>query len=119
MRTHPHLYEISAWPWLDRLSRRHGRMITLGEVPEDEWDDIAARGFDVVYLMGVWQRSATGRMKARTELNLLAEYDRVLPGWSMGDVPGSPYSIAAYEPDARMGGWDGLDRARAALAARG
>jgi hypothetical protein len=72
-----------------------------------------------VYLMGVWRRSAIGRLMARTDPGLLQEYDRVLPGWSMRDVPGSPYCIQAYEPDARMGGWDGLDRAREALAARG
>jgi hypothetical protein len=69
--------------------------------------------------MGVWKRSAIGRMMARTDLALIAEYDRVLPGWGMRDVPGSPYSVQAYEPDDRMGGWAGLDRARADLAERG
>ncbi|HET7694448.1 MAG TPA: alpha-amylase family glycosyl hydrolase [Vicinamibacterales bacterium] len=119
MRTHPHLYEISAWPWLERLSSRSGRRVTLIDVPGAEWDAIAATGMDVVYLMGVWQRSAVGRTLARTDLALLGEYDRALPGWSMDDVPGSPYSIQAYQPEARMGGWAGVDAARAALAARG
>ena len=119
MRPHPHLYEISAWPWLERLSRRSGRRITLADVPAAEWEAIATRGFDIVYLMGVWKRSAIGRTLARTDLTLLGEYDRALPGWGMDDVPGSPYSIQAYEPDARMGGWEGLDAARAALTARG
>lgn len=119
MRQHPHLYEISAWPWLERLSRRRGRPITLEDVPAAEWDAIAGRGLDIVYLMGVWKRSAVGRVLARTDLGLLGEYDRALPGWAMDDVPGSPYSIQAYEPDPRMGGWAGVDAARAALAARG
>jgi len=119
MRTHPHLYEISAWPWLERLSRRERRLVTLGDVPAAEWDAVAASGMDVVYLMGVWQRSALGRLMARTDASLLAEYDRVLPGWGMEDVPGSPYCIQAYEPDERMGGWRGLDAARAELANRG
>jgi hypothetical protein len=118
MRTHPHLYEISAWPWLDRLSRRDGRTVTLANVPDQEWDRIAQAGFDVVYLMGVWRRSAVGRLMARTDPALLREYERVLPGWSMRDIPGSPFSIQAYEPDERMGGWNGLDRAREALARR-
>jgi Alpha amylase, catalytic domain len=69
--------------------------------------------------MGVWQRSAIGRLMGRTDQGLIGEFDRVLPGWSMRDVPGSPYSISAYEPDARMGGWKGLDKARADLASRG
>lgn len=119
MRRDPHLYEISAWPWLERLSREANRRVTLGDVPGAAWDALAAAGMDGVYLMGVWKRSATGRLMARTDPALLAEYDRVLPGWEMRDVPGSPYCIQAYEPDARMGGWDGLARARGALADRG
>ena len=119
MRHHPHLYEISAWPWLERLSRRADRQVTLGDVPGAEWDRLASDGFDIVYLMGVWKRSGVGRLMARTDPARLGEYDRVLPGWSMRDVPGSPYSIQAYEPDARMGGWEGLDRARDALRQRG
>jgi Alpha amylase, catalytic domain len=118
MRQHPHLFEISAWPWLTRLSRQTDRLVTLGDVPGAEWDRIAAGGFDYVFLMGVWRRSAVGRMIARTDPALLSEYDRVLPGWTMADVPGSPYCIEAYEPDARMGGWAGVDAARRALAAR-
>ena len=119
MRTHPHLYEISAWPWLERLSTAANRHITLADVPGGAWDALALRGMDCVYLMGVWKRSAVGRLMARTDAALLAEYDRALPGWAMRDVPGSPYCIQAYEPDARMGGWAGLDAARSALAARG
>ena len=76
-------------------------------------------GFDLLFLMGVWRRSAIGREIARTDAGLVAEYDRVLPGWTPADVPGSPYCIQAYEPDDRMGGWTGLDAARRELRARG
>jgi glycosidase len=119
MRTHPHLYEISAWPWLERLSERERRRITLATVPGAAWDALQKTGIDCVYLMGVWRRSAVGRLMARANPDLIAEYDRILPGWSMRDVPGSPYCIQAYAPDDRMGGWAGLDRARADLASRG
>jgi Alpha amylase, catalytic domain len=119
MRPHPHLMEIAVWPWLERLSRREGRRVTLADVPEAEWDSFAARGFDCVFLMGVWRRSAIGREIALNLPSLRAEYDRVLPGWSDADVTGSPYCIQAYEPDERMGGWRGLDEARAHLAERG
>jgi hypothetical protein len=118
MRTHPHLYEISAWPWLEVLSARAGKTITLANVPAAAWDGLAKNGIDCAYLMGVWQRSAAGRLMARCDRGLIGEFDRILPGWSMHDVPGSPYCIQAYEPDARMGGWDGLDKARADLASR-
>ena len=119
MRAHPHLYEISTWPWLERLTAREGRRITLGSVPASEWDRLRDWGFDFIYLMGVWRRSAFGRAIARTDLSLLQEYDRALPGWSMRDVPGSAYSIQAYEPDERIGGWQDVDRAREELGRRG
>lgn len=119
MHKHPRLFEFSAWPWLERLSRREQRRVTLGDVPADEWDAIAARRFDTVFLMGVWRRSEIGREIARTHPGLKAEYDRVLPGWTTDDIPGSPYCIQAYEPDERMGGWAGLDETRRQLRSRG
>jgi hypothetical protein len=119
VRKHPRLYEISAWPWLERLSRREGRRITLRDVPAAEWDAIAANRFDLLFLMGVWRRSPIGREIARSHPGLRSEYDRVLPGWTPDDVPGSPYCIQAYEPDERMGGWDGIHEARRQLHARG
>jgi hypothetical protein len=118
VRSHPHLFEISAWPWLERLSRAEHRDVTLATVPDRYWDRVAADGFDAVFLMGVWRRSPTGRAIARSERSLVAAYDRVLPEWTEADIPGSPYSVQAYEPDERMGGWDGLATARRALGRR-
>jgi hypothetical protein len=119
IRPHPHLLEIAAWPWLERLSRDEQRPVTLADVPERCWDDCARGGFDCVFLMGVWRRSATGREIARTDPFLRAAYDRALPGWTDADVVGSPYCIQAYEPDHRMGGWTGLDAAHRAVRRRG
>lgn len=115
----PHLFEISAWPWLERLSGREGRGLSLADVPASEWDAIAAHGFSFLYLMGVWTRSPLGRELALADASLRAEYDRALPGWTPADVPGSPYCISAYEPDPRMGGWEALDAARTELNRRG
>jgi alpha amylase-like protein len=119
MRRHPLLLEISAWPWLERLSHEERRVVTLATVPAKRWDRIADDGFDALFLMGVWRRSAIGRDIARSDRGLVAEYDRILPDWTEADVPGSPYCIQAYEPDARMGGWPGLDTARHELESRG
>ena len=119
MRTHPHLYEINTWPWLESLSRRVGRRLTLEGVPGEAWSRLRDRGVDVVYLMGVWRRSALGRQFARGEPSLFPAYDEATPGWRARDIVGSAFCITAYEPDDRMGGWAGLDAARAALHARG
>jgi hypothetical protein len=111
--------EISTWPWLERLSGLEKRPVTLADVPTRVWDSIGARGFSFVFLMGVWQRSALGRQLALEDESLRADYDRTLPGWSDTDVCGSPYCVAAYAPDARMGGWAALARAREELRRRG
>lgn len=119
MRAHPHLYEISTWPWLERLSAAAGRRVTLGSVPASEWDRLRALGFDLIYLMGVWRRSAISREIARSEPGLLDRYDRALPEWRPEDVAGSPFSIRDYAPDPRLGTWRDLALARAALNTRG
>jgi hypothetical protein len=118
LRQHPHLYEINAWPWLDAVSRREGRSLTLGAVPDREWDRLADRGIDLVYLMGLWWRSAIGRQVARSEPQLFGSYDEALPGWRVRDVVGSAYCIRGYEPDPRFGAWDDLGAVREKLHAR-
>src|SRR5215469_9742406 len=60
-RPNPHLYEINTWQWLEELSVRLGREITLNEVPDSEWDALARLGFNIVWLVGVWRRSPESR----------------------------------------------------------
>jgi hypothetical protein len=119
MRAHPHLYEINTWPWLEALSRRRGRRLTLAAVPDEDWDHLQALGIDLVYLMGIFRRSAISRHIARTDPTLFEAYDRANPAWRAGDVVGSAYSIAGYEPDARVGGWGEVDEVRTKLHGRG
>jgi hypothetical protein len=119
MRAHPHLYEINTWPWLDELSRRGGRAITLGAVPDREWDALRDRGIDIVYLMGIWERSPLGRQLALNNAPLFDAFDRALPGWTTHDIAGSAYCICGYQPDPRIGSWDDIEAVRAKLHARG
>jgi hypothetical protein len=116
---HPHLLEISLRPWLEYLSRSDGRTLTLGDVPDRVWDAIANQGFHIIYLMGVWRRSAIGRQMARSDPRLMKELDGALPGWTIDDLAGSPYSIGAYEPEPRLGTWRDLDATRERLHERG
>jgi len=119
LRDNPHLYEINTWAWLEGLSRGAGRTITLATVPDAEWDNLARLGFDVIWLMGVWRRSPASRQIALAEPGNRPLYDRALPGWTPSDVIGSPYAVAEYAPDPRIGTWEALDAARAKLRARG
>jgi hypothetical protein len=118
-RNHPHLYQINTWVWLDELARASGRPMTLADVPDAEWDRLADLGFDLVYLLGVWKRSIAGRRHFRTDPGSFRHFDRALPGWTIASVVGSPFSIAGYAPDPRIGDWAAIDAVRAKLHDRG
>jgi hypothetical protein len=119
LRSHPHLYEINTWTWLEQISASLNKNITLAEVPDSEWDALAAQGFHVVWLMGVWQRSPISRrMNSENPANA-AQFSLALPNWKPDDVISSPYSVTAYVPDPRIGDWAALDAAREKLRTRG
>lgn len=118
-RAHPHLYEINTWVWLEELSARHGRCLSLPNVPDEEWDRLADLGFDFVYLMGVWRRSLIGRRIFRTDPLNFPHFDAALPGWKVRDIVGSPFSIQDYTPDPRISTAEGLSEVRNQLRRRG
>ena len=115
----PLLYEISTLPWLYELSGEEGKSIGLADVPDSEWDRLAERGFNLVWLMGMWKKSPLGRAISLRREELQPVYDSALPGWSESDVLGSPYSIQAYEPDPAIGSWEDLDSTCEKLRERG
>lgn len=116
---HPFIYEINTWVWLDELSRREQRGLTLASVPDAEWDRIASLGFDAVWFMGVWERSPEGIRISMANDGLLADFRRALPDFSDRDNVGSPYCVRRYVVDPHLGGPEALAAARRKLADRG
>jgi glycosidase len=102
------VYEINAWVWLRDLSAASGRPVSFATVPEAELQRLADHGFDGVWLMGVWRRSAGGRRVAREHPGLAEEFRRALPDYGPEDVVGSPYCVADYIVDDALGGDAGL-----------
>ena len=117
-RPHPHLYQINAYAWLEHLSEKLGRRIRLADVPDSEWDAIGAMGFDIVWLMGIWQRSPISRKLDQQNTGVYAAYTEALPGWTPDDIIGSPYSVLQYEPEGRIGSWKDIDFTRGKLQQR-
>ncbi len=115
----PVVHEIFTWVWLADLSAFAGRPVTLAEVPDSVWDDVARPGIDAVWLMGVWQRSPEGARIAATNQAMRGDAERALPGLVDTDIVGSAYCIRDYTVDAHLGGDEGLAVARARLAERG
>jgi len=104
-KRNPIIYEINTWVWLTQLSGEYDRPITLANVPAEALEDLAAWGFDAVWLMGVWHRGRATRMSA---LNYLHEYRPALPDITEADVPGSAFAICDYQVEERLGGRAGL-----------
>ncbi|HUF37292.1 MAG TPA: alpha-amylase family glycosyl hydrolase [Anaerolineales bacterium] len=77
----------NAHVWLDQLSKAHGREIRrLDQVPQEELDEIARRGFTGLWLIGLWERSPA----SKTIKHLTGNPDAVSSAYSLYD-----YTIAA------------------------
>lgn len=116
----PVIYEINTWAWLKELGQQNGQnIITLGNVPEEQWDAIASLGVDAVWLMGVWERSPQGTDLAIKDEVMTAVFKQALPDYNPSvDNIGSAYCVHNYEVDKRLGGREGLKVAREMLRQR-
>jgi len=107
----PFLYEINTVAWLYELSEQYGYPVTLGRVKPEVWDGLHDMGFDYVWFMGVWKRSEAGKALFKNDAEYRA-FAGSLSDYSEDDLVGSPYSIAAYEPDPLVGTWQEIDHVR-------
>jgi glycosidase len=81
----------TVYVWLDQLSRQYGRGIhRLDEIPDEELDRLARRGFNALWLIGLWERSKASR-------NI-----KVMCG--NPEAAASAYSLADYVISADLGG---------------
>ncbi len=85
----------NALVWLDQLSQEYGREIRrLDQVPDEELDTLARRGFTALWLIGVWERSSASREIKRRMGNQ--------------DAEASAYSLFDYAISAELGGEQSL-----------
>jgi glycosidase len=96
----------NTYVWLDQLSKKYQREIkALDQIPDEELDLLAARGFTGLWLIGLWERSrASQRIKQRM---------------GQQDAVASAYSLYAYDIAGDLGGWGALDNLRARAWSRG
>lgn len=77
----------STYVWLDQLSRQYQQPIErLDQIPDAELDELARRGFNGLWLIGLWERSEASR-KIK---HLRGQPDAVASAYSLYD-----YMIAA------------------------
>jgi glycosidase len=96
----------NTYVWLGQLSKKYQRAITtLDQIPDEELDLLAARGFTGLWLIGLWERSrASQRIKQRM---------------GQQDAVASAYSLHSYDIADDLGDWDALNNLRSRAWARG
>ena len=57
----PIIYEINTWVWLNTLSERYNCQIDWATFPRKNGTGFPGRASTGIWLMGVWERSPTGR----------------------------------------------------------
>ncbi|HVW30141.1 MAG TPA: alpha-amylase family glycosyl hydrolase [Polyangiaceae bacterium] len=118
-RRHPLLLQINTCIALQELGRRIGRPATLDDLPDSSLDRIAESGFDLLWLLGVWQISPASRRVSLTNATLRRAAEQALPDLTEQDITGSPFAIRVYEVRQEWGGTAALQRLRARLTQRG
>jgi glycosidase len=89
----------NAYVWLDQLSKKYQRSIsTLDQVPDEELDTLAHRGFTGLWLIGLWERSLASK--------------RIKQKMGQPDAVASAYSLNSYDIANDLGGWDALNNLR-------
>ena len=92
--------------WLDQLSKWYHREIKrLDQIPDEELDRLADRGFTALWLIGLWERSEASK--------------RIKVMCGNPDAEASAYSLKNYEISQSIGGWAALDNLRQRCAKRG
>ncbi len=104
LRSNPHLIEINARLWLKTLRKKYSLAeMTLSNIPEDEWLELKHLGFDIVWMMGVWDPSPESAVIARADAGIIAEIKKISPELDKEAVGSSPYAIRNYKLNPELG----------------
>lgn len=115
----PLLYQVNTRVFLNEASRETVEEATLDAFDARFLDDLAEKGFDWLWPLGVWTTGPRSRTVSRSNEEWLAEARHTLPDLTVDDVCGSPFAIEAYTVRAEYGGDEALARLRARLRERG
>ncbi|MFZ4524423.1 MAG: alpha-amylase family glycosyl hydrolase [Chlorobium sp.] len=84
----------STYVWLDQLSKIYRRPVQrLQDIPDEELDTIADRGFTALWLIGLWQRSFASQKIKQIHGN--------------PEAKASAYALEKYDISADIGGYEG------------
>ncbi|MFP3042763.1 alpha-amylase [Treponema primitia] len=92
--------------WLYQLTKKYGRPIErLDQIPDEELDELARRGFSGLWLIGLWERSNASK---------------TIKQWTGNpEAAASAYSLHDYDIAGELGGWGSLTNLRERCFQRG
>ncbi len=89
----------TAYVWLDQLSKAYGRPITrLDQIPDEQLDLLARRGFTGLWLIGLWERSPASK--------------KIKEMMGNPEAVASAYSLFDYRIAADLGGDEAFESLR-------
>ena len=89
----------NTYVWLDQLSKQYGRPMTrLDQIPDEELDILARRGFTGLWLIGLWERSKASQ--------------RIKQMCGNPEAVASAYSLFDYQIAADLGGEEACQNLR-------
>ncbi len=115
----PSLYQINTRTLLRDLTGQLKRKATLDDISDKYLDQLAEKGFDWIWFLGVWQTGSAGRKVSREQPEWQDEFRETLPDLREEDITGSPFAITAYEVNSEFGDNAALARLRQRLQSRG
>lgn len=96
----------SSHVWLDQLSKKYRRAIQrLDQVPDEELDEIAQRGFTGLWLIGLWERSRASQ--------------KIKQMCGNPEAMASAYSIFEYRIADELGGTEAVENLKLRASQRG
>ncbi len=99
MLKNPKLYEINTRLWIKQFPSG----TTLSSIPTDYFKNLAEKGINIIWFMGIW-KTCTGLIdKCCFTVDLISNYSRCLNDWKREDVIGSPFAIDVYEVNPELG----------------
>jgi len=114
VKTNLKIYEINTRVWIRRFDTSD-KKARLTDVPDQHWQELAEKGFNLIWLMGIWKTCPSVIEKCCFQEGLITSYKKALKDFSSKDVIGSPYSIDKYEINPELGTTDELKKLKKKL----
>lgn len=108
MMLNPKLYEINTRVWI----KRYGKGITLADAPLEFFENLANKGINIVWLLGVWKTCDSLIDECCFNNGLISDYSKALKDWKKEDVIGSPFAIDDYIVNPELGNFSELENLR-------